>query len=62
MSSPLRPCPLNVYSPEGKRLFSGFMPFGSSTVARGDFVYRFEENPETGEQQLVRYRLAQPLE
>ncbi len=54
--------PVDVYSPEGERLFAGLIPIDHWIAALGEFIYRFEEHPETGDQQVVRYRLVEPFE
>ena len=54
--------PVDIYSPEGERLFAGLIPIDHWIAALGEFIYRFEEHPETGEQQVVRYRLVEPFE
>lgn len=54
--------PVEVYSPDGERLFAGTMSEGSWGAARGDFVYSVRTNPETEETELVRYRLVEPFE
>ena len=53
--------PVDVYSPEGERLFAGMISIDHWIAALGEFIYRFEEHPETGEQQVVRYRLVDPF-
>ena len=48
--------PVDVYSPEGERLFAGTMPIWRWHAARGEFVYGFGEDA-AGEETIVRYRL-----
>ncbi len=50
--------PVDAYSPDGARLFAGITTVDGWAAALGDFIYRLEEHPETGEQQVVRYRLS----
>ncbi len=50
---------VDVYSPDGDRLASGFLPEVWS-YARGDFVYGVRTDPETDERSAVRYRLTLP--
>lgn len=59
---PTRPVPVDVYSPEGNRLFSGLASIDSWNAAGGDHVYRIEIDPLSGEQVVARYRLIEPFE
>lgn len=55
--------PVDVYSPEGERVFSGLidMPGWSGwNACLGEHVYRFDTD-EAGERVLVRYRLVTPF-
>ena len=52
--------PVDVFSPEGTLLFTASLPFQSWNAQRGEFIYRVEEDPETGTPRLVRYRLGPP--
>lgn len=58
--------PVDVYSAAGERLFSGWIPshiwlWARRFDARGDFVYDIQTNEETGEDQVVRFRLVEPF-
>ena len=53
--------PVEVYSPEGERLFAGTMSDDGWSTASGDFVYSLRRNQQTEEQELVRYRLIEPF-
>jgi len=55
------PVPVDVYSPEGDRVFSGMSPIDSWHSAVGSHLYRIETDPETEEQIVVRYRLVEPF-
>jgi outer membrane protein assembly factor BamB len=52
---------VDVYSPDGERLFPGYMDRTPWSDADGDFVYALRTNEETGEQEPVRYRLIEPF-
>jgi hypothetical protein len=52
--------PVDVYSAEGDQIFSGIIA-DVWDAAHGDFVYRLRLNPETEEQEVVRYRLVEPF-
>jgi hypothetical protein len=52
---------VDVYAPDGERLFSGTMPNVRWRDAAGDFVYAVRENPTTEEREPVRYRLVEPF-
>ena len=55
--------PVEVYSPDGERLFAGTMSDdGGWSAASGDFVYSLRRDEQTEEQELVRYRLVEPFE
>ena len=54
--------PVDVYSPEGERLFSGMIFERTWHAVFGDFVYSIVDDPETEEQHVVRYRLVEPFE
>ena len=56
------PVPVDVYSPEGERLFSGMIAIAAWDSALGDHVYRIETDPDTEEQVVARYRLVEPFE
>lgn len=53
--------PVDVYSLDGKRLFSGMLPDRSWVTARNGFVYGIEQDSETSEYVVVRYRLEEPF-
>ena len=52
--------PVDVYSPDGDHLFSGFIKTRWEAAA-GDFVYVYEEQEDSGEWAVVRYRLTEPF-
>ena len=52
---------VDVYSPDGERLFTGTMEPLRWTDAAGDFVYSLRTNEDTGEMEPVRYRLVEPF-
>ena len=52
--------PVDVYLPSGQRVFTGMMPSWSWAAAHGDYLYGFVPD-ETGEQQVVRYRIVTPF-
>ena len=54
--------PVDVYSPDGKRLFSGMIPMLRWGWARGDYVYGARTDPQTEEYTAVRYRLVEPFD
>lgn len=56
------PVPVDVYSPEGERLFAGMIAIEEWDSALGDHVYRVETDPDTEEQVVARYRLVEPFE
>jgi len=51
------PVPVDVYSPDGERLFAGLMTIPNWSAALGDHVYRMETD-DAGDQIVVRYRIA----
>lgn len=53
--------PVDVYSNDGDRLFSGLIPIVPWGAARGDFIYGVSTDPETEEYRVVRYRLVEPF-
>ncbi len=55
------PVPVDVYSPDGERLFAGQMPIERWSAALGDHVYTLETD-DAGDQIVVRYRLVEPFE
>ena len=54
--------PVDVFSPQGEHLFSGYMPVDNWHAARGDFIYRLEFDVAADEQTIVRYRLVTPFD
>jgi hypothetical protein len=52
---------VDVYAPDGERLFSGMAPPFYWTDAAGDFVYGVRRNEQTEENEPVRYRLVEPF-
>jgi hypothetical protein len=52
---------VDVYSPAGEHLFSGWMSEISWDSARGEFVYDIRSDDETGDQSVVRYRPVTPF-
>lgn len=52
---------VDVYAPDGERLFTGRMPQFRWSDAAGDFVYGWRTNNDTEEQEPVRYRLVVPF-
>lgn len=58
------PRPVDIYTSEGTRLFSGLIDGAFNTGwirAHGDHVYTDEQDAETGERIIVRYRLVEPF-
>ena len=53
--------PVDVYAPDGERLFAGMIAVNEWKDALGDFVYRVEMDPQTEERVVVRYRLIEPF-
>jgi len=52
---------VDVYSPEGEHLFSGWISSVYWRSARGDYVYTLESDGQTGDERVVRYRLVEPF-
>ncbi len=52
---------VDVYSPQGERLFSGRIPAVDWRSARGEYVYTLESDDQTGEERIVRYHLVKPF-
>jgi len=50
--------PVDIYSLDGERVFSGLIS-DLWDAAHGDFVYKLRLNDETEEHELVRYRLVE---
>lgn len=53
--------PVDVYSPDGERLYSGIIAGHLWTRARGDWVFRVGTDPRTEERVVARYRLVEPF-
>jgi len=53
--------PVDVYSEDGDLLFFGLMPTCNWMAALGDHVYALENDVETDNQVVVRYRLVEPF-
>ena len=53
--------PVDVYSPAGERLFAGMMRRWTWKAAHGDFLYGFRPD-ESGEHEIVRYRIILPFD
>jgi len=51
------PVPVDVYTPDGERVFAGLMAIPNWSAARDDHVYRMETD-DAGDQIVVRYRIA----
>lgn len=49
--------PVDVYTAEGERVWTGMIERAGWMAARGDFVYSTRWHPETGDTQVVRYFL-----
>jgi hypothetical protein len=52
---------VDVYSADGERLFSGTTTIRSWNAALGDYIYRVENDRETEERIVARYRLLEPF-
>ncbi len=53
--------PVDVYSAEGERVFSGLMSREYWSAAWEDFVYVIGTDPESEEHRVTRYRLVEPF-
>ena len=58
--------PVDVYGKDGERLFTGLIAskiwlWADRFVAHGDFVYDVRQNGDTGENEVVRFRLVEPF-
>lgn len=51
---------VDVYSPDGERIFAGLIRDVDWEAALGDYVYAVDEDPATGEERVVRFRLTLP--
>ena len=56
------PCPVEVESPGGERVFSGTVAIWGWNASHNNHIYRIETDPDTGEQVVARYRFMEPLE
>jgi len=54
--------PVEVYSPQGERLFAGTISERGWSAASGDYLYSLRTNEQTDEAELVRYRLVEPFD
>lgn len=52
--------PVDVYSPEGAALFAGMSPINQWQAAYGEHVFRLEDDADTGERVVARYRIVTP--
>ena len=59
---PREEVPVDVYSSDGARLFTGWMPNREWRAARDDFVYIIETDSDSEEEIVVRYRLVKPFD
>ena len=64
--SPTGDVPVDVYTRDGDRLFSGLIGSDSSAwvgwhAAHGDFVFTMRRRPDNEEMAVVRYRLVEPF-
>lgn len=53
--------PVDVYTPQGERIFAGFMAPRSWMRAKDDAVYGIEADGPAGRERVVRYRLRTPF-
>ncbi|MGD8331733.1 MAG: hypothetical protein PVJ49_20040 [Acidobacteriota bacterium] len=53
--------PVDVYTPQGERIFAGFMAPRSWVRAKDDAVYGIEADGDAGRERVVRYRLRTPF-
>lgn len=56
------PVPVDVYSAEGERLFTGMSPQRSWVHADGDYVWEIGPDPETEENVVRKIRLVEPFD
>jgi len=54
---PDSPVPVDVYASDGTVLFTGLSPINEWDAAFGDLIFRLEDDPDTGERVLGRYRI-----
>ncbi len=52
---------VDVWSPDGQPLWSGWIPLGGWADALGEYVYAMGTDPDSGEEVLRRYRLVTPF-
>lgn len=52
---------VDVFSPEGERLFSGWIPATRWLFARDDYVLARRTDDQSGDENVVRYRLVTPF-
>lgn len=53
--------PVDVYSPDGSRVFAGKRSGRYWEAASGDYVYEIQSNQQADEVEVVRYRLVEPF-
>lgn len=59
---PESPVPVDVYSADGELLFSGLVELPSWNAAHGEYLYRLEDDAESSERVVVRYRVVTALD
>jgi hypothetical protein len=52
---------VDVWSPDGQPLWSGWIPLGGWTDAHEKYVYAIGTDPDSGEEVVMRYRLVTPF-
>ena len=52
---------VDVWSPDGQPLWSGWIPLSGWTEALGEYVYSMVTDPDRSEEVLRRYRLVTPF-
>jgi hypothetical protein len=53
---------VDVYSPDGRLLWSGFIDARPWVTSWNEFVYSYGGDAVTGEEVVVRYRLVEPFD
>ena len=53
--------PVDVYSPEGERIFAGFVDNNGWKAAQGNYLYDRGWDPESEEATFVRYIIHEPF-
>lgn len=53
---------VDVYSPEGLSLFAGMSEINRWDAAFDNYIFRLEDDSDTGERIVVRYRILSKLE